>query len=105
LSTWLVKIGPSPDKYFLKVISLTKCKAWSRFTKLIVNIRVHSGWAQNTENRNRTEKYRKPNRKIPNRNNSVPVRFPVLEYRIYRGISVNYRIYQGIYRRTEFGPS
>jgi hypothetical protein len=27
LSTWLVKIGPSPDKYFLKVISLTKCKA------------------------------------------------------------------------------
>jgi hypothetical protein len=42
LSTWLVKIGSSPDMCFFKVISLTKCKAWSRFTKLIVNIRVHN---------------------------------------------------------------
>jgi hypothetical protein len=42
LSTWLVKIGPSPDMFFFKVISLTKRKAWSRFTKLTVNIRVHN---------------------------------------------------------------
>jgi hypothetical protein len=42
LSTWLVKIRPSPDMCFFKVISLTKHKAWSRFTKLIVNIRVHN---------------------------------------------------------------
>jgi hypothetical protein len=27
LSTWLVKIGPSPDMCFFKVISLTKRKA------------------------------------------------------------------------------
>jgi hypothetical protein len=27
LSTWLVKIGPSPDMFFFKVISLTKRKA------------------------------------------------------------------------------
>jgi hypothetical protein len=27
LSTWLVKIGPSPDMFFYKVISLTKRKA------------------------------------------------------------------------------
>jgi hypothetical protein len=27
LSTWLVKIGPSPDMCFFKVISLTKHKA------------------------------------------------------------------------------
>jgi hypothetical protein len=42
LSTWLVKIGPFPDMCFFKVISLTKRKAWLRFTKLIVNIRVHN---------------------------------------------------------------
>jgi hypothetical protein len=27
LSTWLVKIGPSPDMFFFKVISSTKRKA------------------------------------------------------------------------------
>jgi hypothetical protein len=42
LSTRLVKIGPSPDTCFFKVIILTKRKAWSRFTKLIVNMRVHN---------------------------------------------------------------
>jgi hypothetical protein len=31
-----------PDMCFFKVISLTKRKAWSRFTKLIVNMRVHN---------------------------------------------------------------
>jgi hypothetical protein len=28
--------------YSFKFISLTKRKAWSKFTKLIVNIRVHN---------------------------------------------------------------
>jgi hypothetical protein len=31
-----------PDMCFFKAISLTKRKAWSRFTKFIVNIRVHN---------------------------------------------------------------
>jgi hypothetical protein len=42
-------------------------------------------WARKTENRNRTEKNRRPNRIIPKPNNSVPVRFQVLGNRIYRG--------------------
>jgi hypothetical protein len=41
LSTRLVKIGP-PNMCFFKVISLTKHKAWSKFRKFIVNIRVHN---------------------------------------------------------------
>jgi hypothetical protein len=31
-----------PEMRFFKVTSFTKCKAWLRFTKLIVNIHVHN---------------------------------------------------------------
>jgi dsDNA-binding SOS-regulon protein len=85
LTTPPVMVPPTPKETLLLYVSAST----QVVSAVLVAERPEEGhqslWARKTENRNRTEKNRRPNRIIPKPNNSVPVRFQVLGNRIYRG--------------------